>query len=41
MASGNDMKAAQATYDSFIGMVKVSTPIIVVIAVIVIYLLAH
>ncbi|MCH7629076.1 MAG: aa3-type cytochrome c oxidase subunit IV [Proteobacteria bacterium] len=31
MASANDMKAAQATYDGFINLVKVSTPIIAVI----------
>ncbi len=41
MASGNDMKAANATYDSFIGMIKVATPIILVITVVVVYLLAH
>ncbi len=41
MASGNDMKAANATYDSFIGMIKVSTPIILVITAVVVYLLAH
>jgi hypothetical protein len=41
MASNNDMKAANATYDSFIGVIKVSTPIIIVIAATVIYLLAH
>lgn len=41
MASGNEMKAAQATYDSFIGVIKVATPIIAVIAAVVIYLLAH
>ncbi|MDP9056763.1 MAG: aa3-type cytochrome c oxidase subunit IV [Pseudomonadota bacterium] len=41
MASGNDMKAAQSTYDSFIGVVKVATPVIALIAATVIYLLAH
>lgn len=41
MASGNDITSARATYDSFIGVIKVSTPIIVVIAAFVIYLLAH
>ncbi len=41
MASGNDMKAARSTYESFVGVVKVATPIIAVIAVIVIFLLSH
>jgi hypothetical protein len=41
MASGNDMKAARATYEGFIQMVKVATPIIAVIAATVVYLLAH
>jgi hypothetical protein len=41
MASGNDMKAANATYESFLGVIKVSTPIIAVIVVAVVYLLAH
>ena len=34
MASGNDIKAARATYEGFIQAVKVSTPVII-------YLLAH
>ncbi len=41
MASGNDMKAANATYESFIGVIKVATPVIAIIAAIVVYLLAH
>ncbi len=41
MASGNDMKAAQSTYDSFIGVIKWATPLIALIAAVVVYLLAH
>jgi len=41
MASSNDMKAAQSTYESFVGVVKVATPVIAVIAAIVVFLLAH
>lgn len=32
MASGNDMKAANATYEGFIGMLKWSVPLVAVIA---------
>lgn len=31
MTSANDMKAAKATYDSFIGLIKWSVPVIAVI----------
>lgn len=41
MASGNDMKDARATYDSFLSTIKMASPIIIVIVVTVIYLLAH
>lgn len=41
MASGNDIKAAQTTYESFVGVVKFCTPIIVIIAATVIFLLSH
>ena len=45
MASGTemnaDMKAARATYDSFIGVINFAAPIIMVIAATVIYLLSH
>jgi hypothetical protein len=41
MASGNDMKAANATYESFIGVIKWATPVIAIIAAVVVYLLAH
>ncbi len=37
----NDIKAAKSTYDSFVGVIKVATPIIIVIAAGVIFLLAH
>ena len=39
--AGNDIKAAQSTYAGFIGVIKVATPIIIVIAAVVVYLLAH
>ena len=39
MSSANDMKAAQATYDGFIGMIKVAVPVIAVITAFVVYLL--
>lgn len=32
MVSGNDMKAANQTYEGFVGMVKWSVPILFVIA---------
>ena len=41
MASQNDIKAAVSTYESFVGVVKVSVPIIMIIAAFVIFLLAH
>jgi len=41
MASGNDMKAAEATYSGFINMVKISTPIIILIAVVVVALITR
>ena len=40
MASGNDMKAAEKTYGSFIGMLKWSVPLIIVITAIVVVLIA-
>lgn len=40
MAS-NDIKAAVTTYESFVGVIKVATPIIIVITAMVIFLLAH
>lgn len=39
MASGNDMKAAQETYNSFISAVKWSTPLLALLTAFVVYLL--
>ncbi|WP_084601363.1 aa3-type cytochrome c oxidase subunit IV [Novosphingobium acidiphilum] len=39
MASANDMKAAQATYQGFVGMIKYAVPVIVVLVAFVIYLI--
>ena len=41
MASGQDIKAARATYESFIQAIKVSTPAIALLTAFVVYLLAH
>ncbi len=41
MASGNDIKAAQQTYEGFIHTIKLATPVIALIAVVVVYLLSH
>ena len=40
MASGNDMKAHASTYDSFIGMLKWSLPLIAVISAVVVFIIA-
>jgi hypothetical protein len=40
MASGNDMKAHQGTYGSFIALLKWSVPLIALIAVIVVLLIS-
>ncbi|MET0180472.1 MAG: aa3-type cytochrome c oxidase subunit IV [Novosphingobium sp.] len=40
MATGNDMKAHGATYESFIGLVKWSIPVIAVIVVVVVLVIA-
>ena len=40
MSSANDMKAAKATYDGFIGLIKVSVPVIILIAAVVVVLIA-
>ena len=40
MASGNDMKAHAGTYDGFIGMLKWSLPLIVLIAAVVVLIIA-
>ncbi len=39
MASGNDIKAAEATYSGFINLIKVSIPVLVLITVVVIALI--
>jgi len=39
MASVHDIKAARATYEGFIGLIKVSIPVIAVIVAFVIYLI--
>jgi hypothetical protein len=40
MASGNDMKAHGSTYESFIGMLKWSVPLIAVITFVVVLIIA-
>ena len=40
MASGNDMKAHASTYDSFIGNLKWSVPLIAAIAALVVLIIA-
>lgn len=40
MASGNDMKAAEKTYDGFIGLLKWSVPVIALITLVVVSLIA-
>lgn len=40
MASANDMKAAEKTYEGFINMVKWSTPVIAAIVALVVILIA-
>ena len=40
MASGTDMKAHSSTYDSFIGMLKWSLPLIAVISAVVVFIIA-
>ncbi|MDD3798337.1 MAG: aa3-type cytochrome c oxidase subunit IV [Novosphingobium sp.] len=41
MASGNDMKAAQQSYDNFISMVKFATPAVALIALLVVILISN
>lgn len=41
MASGHDMKAAQATYEGFLTMFKLGTPVVAAIAALVVFLLTH
>lgn len=40
MASGNDMKAHASTYDSFIGLLKWTVPLIAISGLIVIFIIA-
>jgi tRNA threonylcarbamoyladenosine modification (KEOPS) complex Pcc1 subunit len=39
MTSANDIKAARATYEGFIGLIKIAIPVIAVIVAFVIYLI--
>ncbi len=39
MAPANDIKAARATYEGFINLIKMAVPVIVVIVAFVIYLI--
>lgn len=39
-ASNNNMKAATATYEGFVSMIKISTPVISLIVLFVMYLIA-
>ena len=41
MASANHMKASRQTYESFISLVKIGTPVVMGIAALVIFLLTH
>ena len=40
MASGNDMKAAERTYTGFIGLIKWTIPVVVVLVIIVVLLIS-
>lgn len=40
MSSANDIKAAEATYNSFIGLVKVAVPILAVLTIVVVKLIS-
>ena len=40
MSSANDIKAAEATYNSFIGLVKVAVPILAIITIVVVKLIS-
>ena len=41
MASGQDMQAARATYEGFVSLIKIATPVVILIAATVIFLLSH
>lgn len=40
MTSGNDMKAAETTYASFIGLIKWTIPVVAIITAVVIVLIS-
>ena len=40
MASGNDIKAAEATYSGFISLIKVSIPVLAIITIVVVALIS-
>jgi hypothetical protein len=40
MTSGNDMKAAESTYASFISLIKVTAPVVAIITAVVIILIS-
>jgi hypothetical protein len=39
MASANDIKAARATYEGFVGMIKYAVPVIVLLVAFVVFLI--
>ncbi|HQE00131.1 MAG TPA: aa3-type cytochrome c oxidase subunit IV [Novosphingobium sp.] len=41
MAAGNDMKAAETSYENFVTLVKWSTPICAAIALLVVFLISR
>lgn len=41
MANAHDMNASRGTYEGFIRLVKVATPVIMLLAALVVYLLTH
>ncbi|HEY8603549.1 aa3-type cytochrome c oxidase subunit IV [Tsuneonella suprasediminis] len=40
MASANDMKEHEGTYDGFIGLVKISVPVLIIIVALVVLAIA-
>ncbi len=40
MSSANDIKAAEATYNSFIGLIKVAVPVLAIITIVVVKLIS-
>ena len=41
MAATQDIKAARETYEGFIRLIKIATPVIAILAALVVFLLAH